>query len=198
MKKYSNFILSMLILIFSFIKCWYSDYLFNLLFLFEIIIDLILLICYFVCLINNIRSLKKKINFSNIVTTIILILTIILVLFFPFRDVKIKYDFNLYEKDRLKVIDMVYKNKLITDDIGNVALPAKYKKLSTSGQIFVYQNNEEGQVIGFWVFRGMLSGSIQVIYSTGGEELIKSSLKAHPITSLEKLKDKWYYVETSY
>ena len=198
MKKYSNFILSILILIFSFIKCWYSDYLSNFLFIFEIIIDLILVICYLICLINNIRNLKKKINFSNILTTIILIITIILVLFFPFRDVKIKYELNLYEKDRLKVIDMIHKNELTTDEIGNVTLPTKYKKISTSGQIFVYQNNEEEQLIGFWAFRGILSGSIQVIYSTGGEELIRSNLKAHPIISLEKLKDKWYYVETSY
>lgn len=198
MKKYSNFILSILILIFSFIKCWYSDYLSNFLFIFEIIIDLILVICYLICLINNIRNLKKKINFSNILTTIILIITVILVLVFPFRDVKIKYELDLYEEDRLKVIDMIHKNELTIDDIGNVTLPTKYKKLSTSGQIYVYQNNEEGQVIGFWAFRGMLSGSIQVIYSTGGDELIRSSLKVHPITRIEKLKDKWYYVETSY
>ena len=198
MKKYSNFILSILILIFSLIKCWYSDYLLNLLFVFYIILNLILLIGYFICLIKNVRNLKQKINVINILTTIMLVITAILVLFFPFRDIKIKYELNLYEKDRLEVINMIKSNELKPDEIGNVTLPNKYKKLSTSGQIFIYQNNEEGQVIGFWVFRGMLSGSIKVIYSTGGEDLIKNNEKGHPIIKIEKLKDNWYYVETDY
>lgn len=198
MKKYSNFILSILILIFSLIKCWYSDYLLNLLFVFYIILNLILLIGYFIFLIKNARNLKQKINVINILTTIMLVITAILVLFFPFRDAKIKYELNLYEKDRLEVINMIKSNELKSDEIGNVTLPNKYKKLSTSGQIFIYQNNEEGQVIGFWVLRGTLSGSIEVIYSTGGEDLIKNNEKGHPITKIEKLKDNWYYVETDY
>lgn len=197
-KKYSNLILSILILVFSFIKCWYSDYLLNLLFVFYIILDLILLIGYFICLIKNVRNLKQKINIINILTTIMLVITAILVLFFPFRDSKIKYELNLYEKDRLKVIDMIKNNELKSDEIGDITLPNKYKKISTSEQVFVYQNNDEGQVIGFWVFRGTLSGSIEVIYSTGGEELIKINEKGHPITKIEKLKDNWYYVETDY
>ena len=198
MKKYSNFILSMLILIFSFIKCWYSDYLLNLLFVFYIILDLILLIGYFMCLITNVRNLKQKISVVNILTTIILVIIAILVLFFPFRDVKIKYELNLYEEDRLEVINMIKNNELKSDEIGNVTLPNKYKKISTSGQVFVYQNNEEGQVVGFWVFRGILSGSIKVIYSNGGEDLIKSNEEGHSITKIEKLKDNWYYVEMDY
>ena len=197
-KKYSNLILSILILIFSFIKCWYADYLLNLLFVFYIILDLILLISYFICLITNIQSLKQKINVINISTTIILVIIAILVLFFPFRDTKIKHELNLYEKDRLEVIDMIKNNELKSDEIGNVTLPNKYKKLSTSGQVFIYQNSDKEQVIGFWVFRGILSGSIEVIYSTGGEELIKSYLKDYTITDIEKLKDNWYYVETGY
>lgn len=197
-KKYSNLILSILILVFSFIKCWYSDYLLNLLFVFYIILDLILLIGYFICLIKNIRNLKQKINVINIITTIMLVIIAMLVLFFPFRDAKIKYELNSYEKDRLKVIDMIKNNELKSDEIGNITLPNKYKKISTSGQVFVYQNNDEGQVIGFWVFRGTLSGSIEVIYSTGGVELIKSNEKGHSITKIEKIKDNWYYVETDY
>lgn len=197
-KKYSNLILSILILVFSFIKCWYSDYLLNLLFVFYIILDLILLIGYFICLIKNVRNLKQKINIINIITTIMLVIIAILVLFFPFRDAKIKYELNLYEKDRLKVVDMIKNNELKFDEIGNVTLPNKYKKVSTSGQVFIYQNSDKEQVIGFWVFRGVLSGSIEVIYSTGGVELIKSNEKGHSITKIEKIKDNWYYVETDY
>lgn len=198
MKKYNNLILSILILVFSFIICWYSDYLSSSLFVFGIVLDLILMLFFFIILIISIRNLKQKINIINILTIIILVATAILVLFFPFRDVKIKYELNLYEKDRLEVIDMIKDNELKSDEIGNVTLPNKYKKLSTSGQVFVYKNSGKEQVIGFWVFRGMLSGSNLVIYSTGGKDLIESSIKGHPITNIEKLKDNWYYVETNY
>lgn len=93
---------------------------------------------------------------------------------------------------------MIKNNELKFDEIGNVTLPNKYKKLSTSGQVFIYQNSDKEQVIGFWVFRGVFSGSLEVIYSTGGENLIKSNDKGHSITKIEKLKDNWYYVETDY
>ena len=44
----------------------------------------------------------------------------------------------------------------------------------------------------------MLSGSIELIYSTDGEELIKSNKSGHPINKIEKIKDKWYLVESDY
>ena len=44
----------------------------------------------------------------------------------------------------------------------------------------------------------MLSGSVQLVYSTGGEEIIRSSDIEHPIVSIDKLKDNWYYVVTDY
>lgn len=198
MKKYNNLILSILILVFSFIICWYSDYLSSSLFVFGIVLDLILMLFFFIILIISIRNLKQKINVINILTIIILVATAVLVLFFPFREVKMKYELKLYEKDRLEVINMIKDNELKPDEIGNVTLPNKYKKLSTSGQVFVYKNSGKEQVIGFRVFRGMLSGSNLVIYSTGGNDLIESSIKGHPITNIEKLKDNWYYVETNY
>lgn len=198
MKKYRNLIVSILILIISFVKCWYSNYLYDLLFIFKIIIDVILLIGYFICLITNIRSLKQKINVINIITTIILVITVILVLFFPFRKIKTNYELDIYEKDRLEVINMIKNKELNPDEIGNVDLPNKYKMLSTSGQVLVYQNSSKEQVIGFWVFRGMLSGSELLIYSSEGEDLIINNINAYSITNIEMLKDKWYYVEIDY
>ena len=41
----------------------------------------------------------------------------------------------------------------------------------------------------------MQSGSTQLMYSTGGEKLIKANETVHPIIEIEKLKDNWYYVE---
>lgn len=52
--------------------------------------------------------------------------------------------------------------------------------------------------VSFWVFRGMQSGSAELIYSTGGEKIIETNETGHPIISIEKLKDNWYYVITDY
>lgn len=51
----------------------------------------------------------------------------------------------------------------------------KYKYVSSDGEIYVYQNDENGTVIGFWILRGMLSGSVELIYSEGEENLIREN-----------------------
>lgn len=83
-------------------------------------------------------------------------------------------------------------------NIGNVDLPSKYRKLSTNGQVYLYLNNENDIVLAFWISRGILSGSTQVIYTTGGEELIRSNELGQSITSITKLDDAWYYAITDY
>ena len=75
-------------------------------------------------------------------------------------------------------------------------LPFAYGFTSSNGKIHIYQNNEEGTVITFWVFCGMLSGTEELIYADGGEAQIKEELKSFYVESIEKLKDNWYYVKT--
>ena len=117
---------------------------------------------------------------------------------FPFRESKFRLELNLYEDERLEIIKMIEDNKLKVDELGNVELPDKYKNVSTSEEVAVYQNDEDGKVIGFWVFRGMQSGSVQLIYSTGGEQLIIDNETGHSIVNVDKLKDNWYYIVTDY
>ena len=118
--------------------------------------------------------------------------------FFPFRETKVKYELNRYEKGRMEIVNKIISNEVKpNDDLGNIYLTGKYKKYSTGGNITVYQNDEDGQLICFWIFRGMQSGSVQLMYSTA-EELIRKNETGHPIVSIEKLKDNWYYIETDY
>ena len=198
MKKYILLIISVIVMILSFLNSWFSDQLFDSLFIFALIPGLILFVGWIICLVLSIIKLIKDRNVFNIISFIAVFLTALLVLFFPFREVKVRLELNLYEEERLEIIKMIEDNKLEVDDLGNSKLPDKYKNVSTSGEIAVYQNNEEGIVIAFWVFRGMQSGSVQLIYSTGGEKLIRSSDIEHPIVSIDKLKDNWYYVVTDY
>ena len=198
MKKYILLIVSVIVMLLSFLNSWFSDQLLDSLFIFALIPSLILFVGWIICLVLSIIKLIKDKNVFNIISFIAVILTALLVLFFPFRETKVRLELNLYEEKRLEIIKMLEDNKLKVDDLGNVKLPNKYKKVSTSGEVAVYQNDKDGKVIGFWVFRGMLSGSIQLVYSNGGEEMIMSSEIEHPIVSIDKLKDKWYYVVTDY
>ena len=93
---------------------------------------------------------------------------------------------------------MVRNHKLQKDERGNIILPKKYKKISTSGEVHVYQNGENGVVIGFYIYRGIMSGSIELIYSSTDESLIYANESGHPISEIIKLKDHWYYVVTNY
>lgn len=182
-----------------FINGWYTDILLHdYFFLFPLLIELLLFVGYICCLIFSIKRVLKERTILNIISIIILIIAVLLVVFFPFRKCKAKVELSLYEDERLEVIELLKSNKLKTDELGNLDLPEKYRKISTGGEVTVYQNDEDEQVINFWIFRGMLSGSTQLIYSTGGEKLIKDNEGGHPITYIEKLHDNWYYVETDY
>ena len=198
MKKYILLITSVIVMILSFLNSWFSDQMLDSLFIFALIPSLVLFVGWIICLVLSAIKIIKNKNVFNIISLIVTVLTALLILFFPFRESKVRLELNLYEEERLEIIKMIEDNKLKVDDLGNVKLPNKYKKVSTSGEVAVYQNDEDGKVIAFWVFRGMLSGSVQLVYSTGGEEIIRSSEIEHPIVSIDKLKDNWYYVVTDY
>lgn len=185
-------------MILSFLNSWFSYQLLDSLFIFALIPNLILFVAWVACLVISIIKLIKDKSVLNIFPMIVTILTALLVLLFPFREAKVNLELKLYEVEHLEIIQMVENNKLEIDDMCNAKLPNKYKKLSTSGEIAVYQNDEEGIVVAFWVFRGMQSGSVQVIYSTGGEKIIRDNETGHSIVSIDKLKDNWYYVVTDY
>lgn len=199
MKKYLVLFFSICWSIVAFIKSWYNVELLDALFIFALIPYFILMMCEIALFTLSIRGIVKEKSYVSIISLIILIATGILIIVFPFEDVKFKYELRKYEKPRLEIVDMINNGKLKSkDENGNAVLPNKYKKYSISGEVTIYQNDKNGQVIGFWIFRGMQSGSTQLMYSTGGEELIKANETGHPISKIEKLKDSWYYVEIDY
>lgn len=198
MKKYLLLILSISFFIVQFLNRWFSDQLFDKLFLFYSLLNLLLFVLFVILLISVIKNIIKSRSIANIVSLIILIITVLLTLFFPYREIKTKLELELFENDRNKIIEMIKNNKISPDEYNNAKLPSNYKKLSTSGEIHIYQNDDNGMVVGFWIFRGMMSGSTELIYSTGGEKLIRENESGHPIVSINRLKENWYYVVTDY
>ena len=199
MKKHRLLIMLCLLLLVSFFAAWYSDHLFNHLFIFVLPIHIVLFAGFVALLVMSIRRVVREKDRSGYLSILVLALLAVLIAIFPFRDTRVKYELGRFEADRLEIVRMIGSDQLRPkDEIGNVVLPAGYKRLSSDGEAFVYQNDENGQVIGFWVFRGMLSGSAELIYTSGGEALIRANESGHPIRKIDRLKDNWYYVETDY
>lgn len=203
MKKLYNkniiLVVAIIMFVVSFLKNWYADQLVNLFDFFYWLLSGLYKICYIVILVFAIKKFRTEKSFAIILTFIILFASLIVYLLFPFRNMKVNYELNEYEGKRMEILNKVINNEFVNiDENGNLKLPKNYRKYSTSGEITVYQNDNNGVVIGFWVYRGMLSGSTELIYSTGGEKLIRSNEKGHPIISVEELKEKWYLVKTDY
>lgn len=197
MKKYKLFLLSILLLITCFLLDWYGDRLASTaLIIHAPLIILILLGCFVALLVACIVDIIRRRSYINFFSIGVLCLLVILILKFPFRDTKVKYELDHYEADRLKIVDLIKDGQLTPDRLGNVDLPWGLRRVSASGQTLVLQNDDRGQVVAFWIFRGMLSGSIFLVYSSGGEELIRASQEGPFITRIEQVRDTWYYVET--
>ena len=167
MKKISALILSLCAFAAVFLSFWYSDVLFNRLFVFGLIpMALSVLLLFGSLIVSIIIIARKPFILKSYLPIVISIITVLIIFVFPFRKAKVNLELQLFDKARMHVIEMV--------------------------------KNDEEQVISFWVFRGMLSGSVQLIYSSKDENLIYDNEEGHSIVSIEELKDHWYLVETDY
>lgn len=198
MKKHFTLFFSISTLVVNFACFWYSDALLDRFFVFAVIPYGISIIMLAQSLILSVAfTIRYPSIIKNYIALAISLITILLIFVFPFRTAKVKLELSLYGQDREQIVEMVKNGELVSDHIGNTELPKGYGRLSSDGSIFVYQNDSE-QVISFWVFRGMLSGSVQLIYSSQDERLIYKNETGHPITSIIKLKEHWYLVKTDY
>lgn len=193
MKKYSLCIVSTIFLIVSTLYMWYSDYLFNKFFVISILpLFLFFFLFNFLVLISLISIFKNK-NYINILTVFILFIMLLIYLFFPYREAKLSVEWNKYKDKRNKVIELVRKDKIsYLGDSKNAILPSNLEKVSSDGTIYVYKNEKENQIIGFWIFRG-IDESVLLIYSTEGKKAIE---EYETISKIKKIDTNWYYVET--
>lgn len=193
-KELKTIIYQIIICIFCFLTNWYGDTIAEYFTPFPVIFLRLFLIIVFVKLSYSIiRYFKFTKNKFKIINVFFIVMTIF-VNFYSFRLMKTKLELWLFEDERNEIIEKVKNNELKYYYGGNIKLP-NYKYVSSDGEIYVYQNDDE-HVIGFWIFRGLLSGSIQLIYSSSDEKLIYENKSS--IIKIIKLKDHWYYVETDY
>lgn len=198
MKAKFTFILSTCAFIISFLYFWFADYLFDRLFvlgLLPFVVSVLSLLGSFIVAIVTV--FQKPSEFKGYLPLLISLLLIIIIFVFPFRSARVNLEFTLYDKERAEIVEMVKNGDIVSNDWGNAELPVQFRHLSSDGNIFIYQNDEE-QVISFWVFRGLLSGSVELIYSSKDENLIYANETGHSINTIEKLNEHWYLVETDY
>lgn len=180
----------------NFFSLWYADVLFNRFFVLGILplffSVLFLTVNLIISIFFVVRNPSERKYYGSLCITLI---TIVLLFFFPFRMAKVNLELCLFDTQRNQVIDMVKNMEIIPDQFGNAELPFLYEHTSSDGNIHVYRNDDE-QVVSFWVFRGMLSGSVELIYSSLDETLIYETESGYFITGVEKLKEHWYLVST--
>ena len=197
-KENKYLIIAILVFILCFLYNWYRDIILQMLFSLIVIPIIILFLIYNIFLILTIIDVVKTKKKSSIIALIIYIIIPIFSIFFPFRECKVNLEMWLYKKQRESIIINVKNKDYVADENGNIELPKNLKKVSTSGEVTVYENDNDGVLICFWIMRGVLSGSVQLMYSSGAEALIYKNETGHKITYVEKLKDNWYWVETDY
>ncbi len=202
MKKYFSLLFSVFAFICNFLMFWYCGDLLNKYFVFvlifiaiTILILILSIIIECVCIYSSIKMREK--NIINYISLAVSLLTVVIIVIFPFQDAKFNLEFKLYMDERQEVVEMVKNETIVADDLGNAELPSEFEHITSDGNISVYQNDKE-QVIAFWIFRGMLSGSEQLIYSSQDEGLIYENETAHSIISVKKIKEHWYLVVTDY
>lgn len=179
---------------------WHSITMLDNLFLFVLygpfLLIIFVVLIAFLCLSvgTSIKHFKGSGNMLSFAPILINVITIGILLF-PGIDTTIQQKFERNYEKRNEIVDKIKNEKIQGDYLGNYILEDKDKKLSDTGELHIYQNDENGIVIAFWDFRGMLSGSKMFVYSTGAEELIQNN--EYYIESIEMLDENWYYVITN-
>lgn len=197
-KENKYLIIAILVFILCFLNNWYWDIILQSLFTLSIVPIIIIFLIYNIFLILTIIDIVRTKKKSSLVALIIYIIIPIFSIFFPFRECRVNLEIWLYKKQREDIIINVKNKDYVADENGNIKLPKNLKKVSTSGEVTVYENDNDGVLICFCIMRGVLSGSVQLMYSSGDDALIYKNETGHKITYVEKLKDNWYLVETDY
>lgn len=191
----SPYFLSILYFIVFFLTRWYTDEIISLI----SILIIPLFFCIFIIhnftlyqIIKRIINNYKKIE--NYIPIIILITGTIISIIIPSRETKMMYELKIYKQKRIEIIEKIKANKLKPYYQNNVKLPLGYKKISSSGEVYVYKNDKKGTIIGFWIMRGLSTGpSSSIIFSDTKE--IENYIPS--ITYKRKINKNWYYIKES-
>lgn len=160
----------------------------GLIFIFIPITFIIILVCSLIYTLNNS-------DISGIIPiTILCTIFILFISFFP-TDIKREYKYESQTIDRQEIIELIKDGKLKEYSDNHILLPGEYKHLSESPYLYVPINYENELLVGFLFEAGFPDEDLWLIYSTGGEELIKENIDQSLYNNITKKDNNWYLVQ---
>lgn len=124
------------------------------------------------------------------------VVTILLLMFFPFTKIVLDLDFKTNKSEREKVVQMVENGTLIPNvshDSTLLQLPKKYRHLSKGGGEIVVEKKATGYSVLFFTYRGILDNFSGFVYVPNDQKPLKNDFDGDFI-EIEKLDKNWYWV----
>jgi len=172
---------------------WITPFLYPLLFALLIITFSVFFIVNFIHLFKF--SEKGLLVF---VPVIYQILTILIILYVPFTNLWLKFDFWYYKDERNEIVQNV-KDRELTGNVSHnsnlIKLDTKHPLLSLGGNEIVVQERDGLKYILFYTFRGVLDNYSGFLYVPEfGHPTKYSDLDETDATQIIHLEKNWYYV----
>lgn len=134
------------------------------------------------------KHVRLKLLFFNFIIVLVLV-------FVPFTQYGLKFDFLYHQTAREEIIEMIMKNEIITQENNSstILLPPSYRALSRGGgEILVNTKNQELQVF-VYTYRGILSNFSGYYYISSGRYPTTDDI-AGEYKNIIKMDNHWYWV----
>lgn len=193
LKKYKIIIISVGILFFTILVNIFSNIIFDVGGIYPTLTNIIIVWSSFILLFICLYKIIKKKEIINIISICILILALII------NNITFNVDFvrNFFDKleKRTEVVNLIKEGKLVSDN-NDIKLPKEYKNVSADGEVSVLKNDEDNQIIGFWISRGINTDGKLYIYSSKGKDAIIEEFGEEYCEVEHLYNDTWFYVIT--
>lgn len=194
LKKYKIIIISVGILFFTILVYIFSNIIFDVGGIYPTLTNIIIVWSSFILLFICLYKIIKKKEIVNIISICILILALII------NNITFNVDFvrNFFDKleKRTEVVNLIKEGKLVSGDNNDIKLPKEYKNVSADGKVSVLKNDEDNQIIGFWISRGINTDGKLYIYSSKGKDAIIEEFGEEYCEVEHLYNDTWFYVIT--
>ena len=121
------------------------------------------------------------------------IITILLLILVPFRNMGLHADIQNNFEERLRVVQLIEDEELHVDNRGMVRLPFYLRYLSKEGGIVLVEQDADVIQVFFFTFKGVLDNFSGILYSSVDAEP-QNGVFGADVQELERLKDNWYWI----
>lgn len=194
MKKYFTLILSFIILILSFVNGWFLDQIVDRSIFWGFVPSVLLGVLFIICFIDAIKDLKEFGSRFAAIALVILFININMLIFIPFREIRVEVDFKIFKDERTYLVDKISDWTILPDEDGNININEMYSGISSNRTLRVYEHSDDDIVIGFYVSEKMPFKTALLIYTQSSEEKIKEVFKAKEL-DIRKIDNNWYFIQ---